>query len=741
MRRPLVLVGFCDLLTLAAAVFLGAEVSFVLFWCCLALFLCSVACRRTRAAFVFPLAFLTAAAAFGSFAAYTRGVVEPPRALDGKDALIRGEICELPEFRYGRWYYVVRLDSVSVPGVPQSFKIRLSSRRMLSAEPYSVVRGKARFFLPQGSGGYDSRAYNASKGILMYAYLYAYEGVSVEPPRMRPPYSYALRARRAMLDAVDSMLPDTEAAGLVKGVLLGDRTGLSAGTSSDFRTDGVSHLLAVSGMHMATIAQLLLWLFRRLRVGERWASPLAGAGVFCFMAVTGFVPSVSRSGIMCLLYLAAPLFSRRADPLNSLGVSVLILCLPNPYAAADVGLLLSASATLGLILLSGPIRTWLDARLARPGPLRPFVRGADGVLASSSAAIVLTLPVILLAFGTVSLVAPLSNLLMLAPSTLLIGVSAAGAVAGMFAPQSFLLLPFAVVSGLLAKYLLACARLLARIPYASVPASGGGVALWLAGSLVLFALVWAWRGGKRLAAVSCVLSAAMLLTGAVSGWAAGRGVTRVAVFDAGTGVAAAVSRDGKTAVFGCGGYDSGKILDALAGRNVRRLDEFRLLTQGHEEAVNAAELAARFPIGAFRAMPESRVDGYVQKAAAGARSVRWEADSGPELPWSDAEARTVSCGEACAVRLSVRGVAVLLLPKEADASLLPQDWRNPDVLVTDAAPEQTEAVRPACTVLTMEAEDLGALGRPSGKAVWTGGFGNIVLEIRKNRELSIRREA
>ena len=739
MRRPLVLVGFCYLLTLAAAVSLGANASAVLFGCSLLLFAVSLLIRRTRAALVFPAAFLTAAVAFGSFAGYSRAAVEPPQALDGLDAEVEGAVCELPYAQYGRWYYIVQLDSVSAPGAPQSFKIRLSAQNALDAEPYSRIRGRVHLFLPQGGNGYNSRSYYASKGIPMFAYLYEYEAVEVSPPQSKPPYYYALVLRRALLSSVDTMLPSGEAA-LVRGIFLGATTALSADAVSDFRTDGVSHLLSVSGLHMATVAQLLILLFGFLRLPKKLSPLLAGAGVFCFMAVTGFVPPVVRSGIMCLLVLLAPLFSRRADPLNSLGAAALILCVPNPYAAADVGLLLSFSATLGLILLSGPIQRRLNARLDRFRPLSPLVRGADGVLATSAAAILFTLPVVILSFGTVSLVAPLANLLMLFPSTLMIGCSAAGAVVGLFAPHSLLQMPFALLSGLLAKYLLACARFLARSPFASVSASYGFICLWLAGSLVLFAAAFL-MCGRRPAVLVGILSAAVLLTGGLSFWIDGRGATRVAVLDAGTGLSVVLTRDGRAAAFGCGGYDSNAVPDYLSGNNIRRLDELRLLTGEREEAVNSAGLSARFAPARLTAPPDSRADGYVQRAAAASGSVSWAEDAPQEQLWRDVAVQALRCGDAEAVRIETRDVELLLLPAEADASLLPEGWRAPDFLVTDGPPDESGELRPVCTVLAMEGEDLRGLPSQEGKnAVWTGGFGDIVLEFKGDRELEVRRE-
>ena len=739
MRRPLVLVGFSYLLTLAAAVFLGTEISFVLFWCCLALFGVTVAVRKTRTALVFPAAFLTAAIAFGSFSWYFHTAVQPPRSLDGKDAKVEGTVCELPYSQYGRWYYVVNLDSVAASGAPQKFKIRLSSQSELDTGPYSRIRCKVHFFRPQGGEGYSAESYYESRGIRMFAYLYDHDQIAVFPPASKPPYFYALLLRRSMLNSVDSMLPQKEA-GLIRGMLLGDKAALPSETTADFRTAGVSHLLAVSGLHMATIAQLLFLIFGLFRIPKKRSGPIAAAGIFCFMAVTGFVPSVVRSGIMCLLCLAAPLISRRADPLNSLGTAVLILCLPNPYAAADVGLLLSFFATLGLILFTNPIESWLDSHLNRFRPLHSLMKGIDGILATSASAIFATLPVMILSFGNISLIAPISNLLMLVPASLLISVSAAGAVIGLFAPQSFLLMPFALLSGLLSKYLLFCAHEMAKIPFASISASYGYLFLWLAGSIVLFALAVALHGGKKLAVTSGCLSAVILLTGILSYGYLNRGVMRIAVLDVGTGLSVAVTENGQAVVFGCGGYRSSEITSYLSGRNTQNLDCLHLLTQGRQEAANSSALTGRFSTGTLYAPSESRYDGFVQRAASCSRAVVWQGAS-EEKSWQNLKMIREDCGENSAVWLQTCNLSFLLLPDGADLSMLPQEWLSPDFLITDLPPAKCRLLRPACTILSMDEQDL-CKPPPSGNHIlWTGGSGNIVLKLKGDRRLSVGRES
>ena len=105
---------------------------------------------------------------------------------------------------------------------------------------------------------------------------------------------------------------------------------------------------------MTIVFQGLLKLLKFCKIPHKLSCVITAFGVLSFMAITGFSPSVLRSGIMSLLFLAAMIFHRKADSLNSLGIAVFLLCVINPYAAADFGFLLSVTSALSLILLSKP---------------------------------------------------------------------------------------------------------------------------------------------------------------------------------------------------------------------------------------------------------------------------------------------------------------------------------------------------------------------------------------------------
>ena len=230
--RPFVLVGFVYLLTLTAAVCFGADAALAAGCVCMGLCAVLLLIRRFP---LFAVSLAVAAAALGSFNVWTETVVLPAETMAGKDAFFTGTICELPESSYGRFYYIVEVDSIEWEDAPDVGKIRLSAQNALAVEPYDRIRGRAHFFLPAEGEGFDKRSYYISKGILLSAYLYDYEEKQIFPAESLPPYGYALKARAALKNSLYELLPEREA-GLAVGVLLGDKSGISGEIEEAFRT-------------------------------------------------------------------------------------------------------------------------------------------------------------------------------------------------------------------------------------------------------------------------------------------------------------------------------------------------------------------------------------------------------------------------------------------------------------------------------------------------------------------------
>lgn len=260
---------------------------------------------------------------------------------------------------------------------------------------------------PRRPGAFDEAAYLARQGVFFIA-----EGRSVTvmgPGRLDPFRRAAVALRQKMEEVLRATLPAEDAA-LMAGLLLGSRTDLPEEISQAFRESGVFHLLAVSGGNVAMVLVPFLAMLRWGGFRRRWAAAGGIPLVIFFVLLTGATPSVLRAGLMAGLVLLGDLLGRERDGLNTLGAAVLVLLVAKPSLLFDVGFQLSAAATLGILLFTRPIEYWLSPRLqALFGP--QVGRWIAAGLAVTLGAQALVEPISLYYFGTLSVVAPLANLL------------------------------------------------------------------------------------------------------------------------------------------------------------------------------------------------------------------------------------------------------------------------------------------------------------------------------------------
>ncbi|WP_283608875.1 ComEC/Rec2 family competence protein [Faecalispora anaeroviscerum] len=739
--RPFALIGFSYLLAQTAAVYFGAAGALTMGCACALAFCVLVYVPKTRSLRTVQMALLSAAAAFGLFYTYAQAVVLPAQLMNGRDAVLTGTVCELPVGAYGRYYYVIQVQSISADGAPYVERVRLSSQNALNVEAYDTIAAKAHFYTPRGGEGFDSPSYYASKGITLFAYLYEYEPINIVSAQNRPPYFAALSLRRGMTDALYRLLPARQA-GLSAGVLLGDTSGIDEQVKSDFQTTGVTHILSVSGLHMTTMAQFFLLLLGLLRFPRRAGAAVAIAGVFGFMAVTGFVPSVLRSGIMSLIYLFGIVVGRQADSLNSLGIAALLICTGNPYAAADLGLLLSFSATLGMILCAGPISSRLRALYQTVPVGRALLDGVNSAVCTTVTATVFTLPILILSFGTVSLISPVSNVLQILPSTLLMVCAAVGA--GLYvANLPFLAMPFAFGTGLLSNDMMGCARLLAQVPWASISSSYGFVHLWLAGSLLLTALLIVRPPSCAARQSAALLSVILLLCGVFSYQLSMRQVTRVAVLQEGDGICVVLTYRGHGAVIGCGGFTSSVTRNYLRGQGVRQLDYLQLAGDSKEEAQLASELVSYFQPKQVLLWKNGQDNEFLQKALPNAGQVDSYSSSAEAMLWNTTRVEQYNDGLQSYTGVSVNGVTFLLASSGCRANALPEQWRQADFLIADDLPRRMEALSPFVTVLSMSEEtaqaNLKQLGDVGLVSASTGDAGPILIDTHPGGKIVLRR--
>ena len=156
-----------------------------------------------------------------------------------------------------------------------------------------------------------------------------------------------------------------DGAGLCRALLLGDRSELGDSISDDFSALGISHIVAVSGLHLGIITAVVSFLLRRLHVPNAPSIIVTAVFALLFAALTGFSSSVLRSALMLLIASSARLGGRSGHMPTSLASAVALIILFRPCAVLDVGLVLSFSSTFGIAVIGAPLCRRISERISR----------------------------------------------------------------------------------------------------------------------------------------------------------------------------------------------------------------------------------------------------------------------------------------------------------------------------------------------------------------------------------------
>ena len=149
----------------------------------------------------------------------------------------------------------------------------------------------------------------------------------------------------------ENIYPKTEAS-VLKAIILGDTSDLSSETRSLYNSAGISHILAVSGLHTAVISLMVIRLLNLLGLNRRKAAFIAVLIISFYAVFAGGKASIVRSAVMINIYLLARIVYREADTLNSMGLAGLALLIFNPYSLFSVGFQLSFVSVAAVLIFS-----------------------------------------------------------------------------------------------------------------------------------------------------------------------------------------------------------------------------------------------------------------------------------------------------------------------------------------------------------------------------------------------------
>lgn len=400
----------------------------------------------------------------------------------GQMCRIEGEIIWQRAGQFGYEYYL-KANEIQIEDktVKTHLKFQFYSQDKIQLHSLVKVMGTLSLFSdPKNPGEWNKKHYYYGKNI--YYFIRKAEVEILEAGTLRPPERF-----KNWVDAQSAKYLPAEERGLFLSLFAGDRNHLSQELEEDFRKIGVSHVLALSGLHIG----LLVWFFgsilKRLPLAFPEQFIIIVLLLIFYLLFTGGQPSIVRAVLMYIFLEASFFRNRERNAKKAFLVTLAIFLAVNPFSVLDVGFILSF-ATVGAILYLHPL-------LLKD---RPMYLQAVGITLTAQ---IVLLPIFSLYFHRFSLVAVIANLWVVPAISYFLGVSGiALAVSGI----SVSLAQIIAGSGYyLAKLIVLFAEKLSQFTLADVPirAMKGweillfygilGAVLWTKKTKYLWALLFA----------------------------------------------------------------------------------------------------------------------------------------------------------------------------------------------------------------------------------------------------------
>ena len=313
---------------------------------------------------------------------------------------LSGEIFDDTKESYGKYYYIIKLSECD--GEKTNAKVRFSSSdyHKLNIGNKIKIDNATVYKLGRYTDGVYIGAYSSS-------------APDISNTDMNAVYSFISKVRSHIINTLSDNMP-ADTASLCTALLTGSTQRLPRSFVSSFRYSGVSHLFAVSGLHLTIWTSILFVLLDKILGNKRRLKAVISAlFIIFFMFLTGFTRSVMRAGVMLLLYNAGIFSGKKTDSINSLFFALCVILSCDVNLCTDVSLLMSFFSCLGLITYAPKLNDLLGVyiREIKLKPAKIILDFINSSVCVSLSASLFTLIISSIFFGTFSAISPVTNLI------------------------------------------------------------------------------------------------------------------------------------------------------------------------------------------------------------------------------------------------------------------------------------------------------------------------------------------
>lgn len=292
------------------------------------------------------------------------------------------------------------------------------------------------FSRPENDGQFDSRKYYRIRG-----YEASIKGATVTHSGKR--YSYIkerLFSIKERTKKVYAAYMDESEAGTLSAMVLGDKTGLDADVKDLYQAAGISHVLSLSGLHIAAVGMCLFTILRYSGLGLFGASMISSVVMTMYGLMTGFSTSTIRALIMFILAVIAKAIGRTYDLMSGMCLASILIIVENPYYIFDSGFLLSVLSVSGISLIYPILLDITDFFKKEKGAIYEKTRKSICISLSTNLA---TLPVVFNTFFKISRYSIFINIIVVPLMSIILGI---GIIVLIIANTVIKLKPFRVIT-------------------------------------------------------------------------------------------------------------------------------------------------------------------------------------------------------------------------------------------------------------------------------------------------------
>lgn len=297
----------------------------------------------------------------------------------------------------------VRENSVKLEISPQfsnKERILVTTGRYENYQYGDELEIKGSFQTPVEFEGFNYKDYLKKEGV--YSVMYAPEIKVISQNNGNFLLAGIFKIKNRLRKSIYSFLSPPQSS-ILGAMILGDKRKISESQKEKLNRAGVRHITAVSGLHVSIFTVILMTLLTGLGLLRKHAFYLTIIFIVLFVLLTGLQPSAIRAGIMGSFFLFAQYLGRLNFALRALVLAASVMLLFNPFLLTlDIGFQLSFLAMTGIIYFMPTFKEVFK--------IIPF-ENIRSVLAMTFSAYVFALPVLIYNFGSISLVSPLTNIL------------------------------------------------------------------------------------------------------------------------------------------------------------------------------------------------------------------------------------------------------------------------------------------------------------------------------------------